>query len=76
MEPVHRLVYICTCAGVVFMIVLCRQSSPPQLCPPGRTPDGDAIVDIIDSARTFVHVAVMDYYPMLIYDQFTYVQIT
>ncbi|KAF0312743.1 Phospholipase D3 [Amphibalanus amphitrite] len=47
-------------------------SSPPQLCPPGRTGDGDAIVDTINSARQFIHIAVMDYYPMLIYDQFTY----
>ncbi|XP_037073588.1 5'-3' exonuclease PLD3-like [Pollicipes pollicipes] len=47
-------------------------SSPPALCPPGRTSDGDAIVHTIDAARKCVHIAVMDYYPMLIYGRFTF----
>lgn len=39
------------------------QSSPPELCPEGRTIDVDAIVNVIDSAEKFVYVAVMDYFP-------------
>lgn len=42
-------------------------SSPPQFCPGGRTSDVDAIVDVINSAREFVHVAVMDYSPSMLY---------
>lgn len=38
-------------------------SSPPELCPGGRTIDVDAIVNVINSAEKFVYVAVMDYFP-------------
>ncbi|KAL4238595.1 phospholipase D [Mactra antiquata] len=38
-------------------------SSPPPICPTGRSQDGATIVNIINSARTFVYVAVMDYFP-------------
>lgn len=41
-------------------------SSPPPLCPPGRTDDLTAIVHTIRDARQFVYVAVMDYLPMVI----------
>ena len=43
------------------------QSSPPQLCPEGRTIDIDAILDVIRSAKEFVYVAVMDYFPSTLY---------
>ena len=39
------------------------QSSPPRLCPNGRSHDGQTIVEIINEAEEFVHIAVMDYYP-------------
>lgn len=42
-------------------------SSPPKMCPPGRTADGTAITDIIGKANKFVYIAVMDYFPLMIY---------
>ena len=42
-------------------------SSPAMLCPPGRTRDLDALIDVIRTAEQFVHVAVMDYLPAIIY---------
>lgn len=42
-------------------------NSPPPLSSTGRTNDLDAIVNVILSAEKFVHIAVMDYYPLLIY---------
>lgn len=42
-------------------------SSPPPLSAVGRTNDLEAIVGVILSAEKFVHIAVMDYYPLLIY---------
>ena len=42
-------------------------SSPPPFCPLGREEDADAIVKVIDAAEVFVHVAVMDYFPAVIY---------
>ncbi|KAH8269365.1 hypothetical protein KR018_007472 [Drosophila ironensis] len=44
-------------------------SSPPPLSAQGRTNDLDAILNIIDSAITYVNVAVMDYYPLTIYEK-------
>ncbi|XP_020812470.1 phospholipase D3 [Drosophila serrata] len=44
-------------------------SSPPPLSARGRTEDLDAIISTIDSAITYVNIAVMDYYPLTIYDQ-------
>lgn len=38
-------------------------SSPPGLCPSGRSHDGKTIVEIIDEAEQFVYIAVMDYFP-------------
>ncbi len=42
-------------------------SSPPPFAPNGRSVDIDALVGVIDSARDFVHVAVMDYFPSSLY---------
>ncbi|XP_055913518.1 5'-3' exonuclease PLD3-like [Eupeodes corollae] len=42
-------------------------SSPPPFSATGRTNDLDAIVNVILSAEKFVHIAVMDYYPLIIY---------
>ncbi|CAI9730716.1 5' [Octopus vulgaris] len=42
-------------------------SSPPPFCANGRTGDIDAILDVIHSAKKFIHIAVMDYAPALIY---------
>ena len=43
------------------------QSSPPPLCPHGRTSDIDAILDVIGKAEKFVDIAVMDYLPYMVY---------
>jgi len=48
-------------AGDVF------QSSPPPFCPHGRTSDIDAILDVIEKAEEFIHIAVMDYVPSMLY---------
>lgn len=45
------------------------QASPWQLNNDGRTYDLDAIVSIIDSAKKFIYIHVMDYIPMLVYRQ-------
>ncbi|XP_078097768.1 5'-3' exonuclease PLD3 [Mustelus asterias] len=42
-------------------------SSPPQLCPDGRTDDLSAILSIIDDADEFVYVAVMNYIPVTVF---------
>ena len=39
------------------------QSSPPAFCPKGRTNDIDAILDVMDKAKKFINIAVMDYLP-------------
>ncbi|XP_022224436.2 5'-3' exonuclease PLD3 [Drosophila obscura] len=44
-------------------------SSPPPLSANGRTNDLEAILSTIDSAITYVNIAVMDYYPLIIYGQ-------
>ncbi|KAI8042114.1 5'-3' exonuclease PLD3 [Drosophila gunungcola] len=44
-------------------------SSPPPLAARGRTNDLDAILNTINSAITYVNIAVMDYYPLIIYDK-------
>ena len=46
-------------------------SSPPPFCPQGRDSDIDAILRTIDSAKEFVRVAVMDYYPATLYRSHT-----
>ncbi|ESN90181.1 hypothetical protein HELRODRAFT_116577 [Helobdella robusta] len=38
-------------------------SSPPFFCPSGRTSDINAILNVIHSAKQFVHISVMDYMP-------------
>uniref|UniRef100_A0AC35TGA2 PLD phosphodiesterase domain-containing protein n=1 Tax=Rhabditophanes sp. KR3021 TaxID=114890 RepID=A0AC35TGA2_9BILA len=42
-------------------------SSPPQFTPAGRLGDGDNIVEIINDAKEFVYIAVMDYVPATLY---------
>ncbi|OTF82170.1 phospholipase D3-like protein [Euroglyphus maynei] len=44
-------------------------SSPRQLCSSTRTNDLDAIIDIIDEAEKFIYIAVMDYYPLFLYEK-------
>lgn len=39
------------------------QSSPPPLSAKGRTEDIDAILSVIDDAKKFVYISVMDYTP-------------
>lgn len=46
-----------TAAAVYF------SSSPPALCPAGRSPDLAALLSVIDGAEEFVDVAVMSYLP-------------
>ena len=40
-----------------------------ELCPSGRTVDVDALLNVIHSANKFICVAVMDYFPALIYSK-------
>ena len=47
------------------------QSSPKPLCPSGRTVDVDAILDVISKAQLFIHIAVMDYFPLTLYTPHT-----
>ena len=42
-------------------------SSPGELCPAGRSNDIDAILHIINTAQRFIHIAVMDYFPLFLY---------
>uniref|UniRef100_UPI00398E959A 5'-3' exonuclease PLD3 n=1 Tax=Pristiophorus japonicus TaxID=55135 RepID=UPI00398E959A len=42
-------------------------SSPPALCPEGRTDDLASILSIIDDAKEFVYVAVMNYIPSTVF---------
>nr|XP_027233801.1 phospholipase D3-like isoform X1 [Penaeus vannamei] len=44
-------------------------SSPPPFCPKGRANDIDAIVDVINKAEKFVYIAVMDYFPRMLYSK-------
>ncbi|KAK7921849.1 hypothetical protein WMY93_008751 [Mugilogobius chulae] len=39
-------------------------SAPPQLSTRGRTDDLDAILSVINDARQFIHVSVMDFLPL------------
>ena len=41
--------------------------SPPSLCPPTRTKDADAILDMIRSANTYLRMSVMEYSPFFLY---------
>lgn len=41
-------------------------SAPPSLSANGRTHDLDAILNCIETASEFVHIAVMDYYPLVV----------
>lgn len=40
-------------------------SAPPPLCPSGRTPDLKALLNVVDNARSFIYIAVMNYLPTL-----------
>jgi len=39
--------------------------SPPPFTPPGRNDDLDAILHIIEEARSFIYISVMDFAPMI-----------
>lgn len=41
------------------------QSAPPPLCPSGRTPDLKALLNVVDNARSFIYIAVMNYLPTM-----------
>ncbi|ESO93518.1 hypothetical protein LOTGIDRAFT_119020, partial [Lottia gigantea] len=48
-------------------------SSPPQLCPglktrEERTTDENAILSVISEAKSYIYIAVMDYYPTTLYN--------
>ncbi len=43
------------------------QSSPPSFCANQRTQDLDALLTVINTADKFVYIAVMDYFPAVIY---------
>ncbi|XP_048456005.1 5'-3' exonuclease PLD3-like isoform X1 [Rhincodon typus] len=38
-------------------------SSPPKICPKGRTTDLDAILSGINAAKKFLYISVMEYFP-------------
>lgn len=38
-------------------------ASPPSLCPHGRTRDLDAVLAVMEDARQFIYVSVMEYFP-------------
>ncbi|XP_051008263.1 5'-3' exonuclease PLD4 [Acomys russatus] len=38
-------------------------ASPPSLCPHGRTRDLDAVLKVMEGAREFIYVSVMEYFP-------------
>ncbi|XP_078086653.1 inactive phospholipase D5-like [Mustelus asterias] len=40
-------------------------TSPAPLCPSGRTKDIDAVLRVIANAQRFIHVAVMDFLPLV-----------
>jgi phospholipase D3/4 len=42
-------------------------SSPPQMNPKGRTNDIAAILHTIQNAERFIHISVMDYFPLELY---------
>ncbi|XP_058449918.1 5'-3' exonuclease PLD3-like isoform X2 [Malaya genurostris] len=42
-------------------------SSPPPMSTQGRTNDLDAILNVIGLAETFIHISVMDYFPLTLY---------
>ncbi|CAG2108596.1 unnamed protein product [Medioppia subpectinata] len=44
-------------------------SSPKPLCPFGRTNDIDAILFIIENADKFIHISVMNYYPLFLFQK-------
>jgi len=44
-------------------------SSPKTFCSDGRTNDIDAILSIINNAKKFIHIAVMDYFPTFLYSK-------
>ena len=44
-------------------------SSPKSFNPSGRTNDIDAILDIISKAKKYINIAVMDYFPMYLYQR-------
>lgn len=48
-----------------FVLASHRQGSPPAFCPASRTLDLEAILSIISEAQHFVHIAVMDYLPIM-----------
>ncbi|XP_027195882.2 5'-3' exonuclease PLD3-like [Dermatophagoides pteronyssinus] len=44
-------------------------SSPKQFCSQTRTNDLDALIRIINEAEKFIYIAVMDYYPLFLYEK-------
>ena len=42
-------------------------ASPPEFQTTGRTGDLDAVLDVIDKATEFIHIAVMDFVPGFLY---------
>jgi phospholipase D3/4 len=44
-------------------------SAPKSFCSDGRTNDIEAIISIINKAKKFIYIAVMDYYPIFLYSK-------
>ena len=49
------------------------QSAPKGLCAEGRTNDLESILYVIQSAKKFIHIAVMDYEPAIVFGKYTWV---
>lgn len=52
-------------AGHMSWLSSCTQSAPPPLCPSSRTPDLKALLNVVDNARSFIYIAVMNYLPTM-----------
>lgn len=58
------------CFGTsVFYCAVALQHSPPQFQSEGRTGDLDAILQVINAAQHYIFVAVMEYFPIFLYQK-------
>ncbi|XP_065674450.1 5'-3' exonuclease PLD3 isoform X2 [Hydra vulgaris] len=44
-------------------------ASPPEFCPPNRSSELSSILDLINAAKEFIYISVMDYQAAIIYSQ-------
>lgn len=63
--PVHGSIVMAPLAWHTSYLFPRPQSAPPPLCPSGRTPDLKALLNVVDNARSFIYIAVMNYLPTM-----------